>query len=444
MKIAIIGAGVSGMVAADHLGRCHDVTLLDEQPQLGGHARTLDVEVDGQVHALDVGFMVFNERTYPRFVGLLDELGVSSRPTEMSFSVRAQASGFEYNGSSLAGLLARKRNLVEPGFYRMVRDILRFNREAPRLLVTRGSDTTIEPTVEDFLTAGRYSREFAEYYLLAMGSAIWSCPAGCFQKFPVRFIAEFFAQHGLLSLRDRPVWRVIEGGARTYVRALARRFHGHMRLATPVRSVHRSASAVEIVTPTGAESYDHVIFACHSDQALQLLADPTAREAELLQCFPYQRSTALLHTDVRLLPGRRRAWASWNYLVRPDDPRATVTYCLNILQHLRAREVFCLTLNGDDLVDPNRVLQRFEFAHPVFTTTRAAAQARHHELIGVNRTSYCGAYWRNGFHEDGVQSALAVCRALGTPAASDLRETHGAAVPDTSQTPDQVGAFGHA
>lgn len=443
MKVAIVGAGVSGLVAADRLGRFHDVTLFDEQRQLGGHARTVEVEVDGQVQPLDVGFMVFNQRNYPRFVELLDDLGVASRPTQMSFSVHAAANGFQYNGSSLAGLLARKRNLVDPGFYRMVRDILRFNREAPRLLNSPGG-AEAEPTVEEFLSAGRYSREFADYYLLAMGSAIWSCPPGRFQQFPVRFIAEFFAQHGLLSLRDRPVWRVVEGGARTYVRALARRFHGRMRLSTRVLSVRRSAACVEIVTPSGVENYDHVIFACHSDQALAMLADPTPREAEILRCFPYQHSTALLHTDVRLLPSRRRAWASWNYLVRADDPRATVTYCLNILQHIRARETFCLTLNGEDLVAPDRVLERFEFAHPVFTTSRAAAQARHQELIGCHRTSYCGAYWRNGFHEDGVQSALAVCQALGAPAAWNWHEPQGATLLKTNQAPRQTEALGHA
>lgn len=415
MKIAVIGAGISGLTAAVHLSARHDVDLFEANDYLGGHANTVDVEKGGERHAIDTGFVVFNERTYPNFVAMLHELGVQSRPTPMSFSLRCDRTGLEYNGSSLAGLFVQRRNLIRPRFWRMLRDVLRFNREALVQTSQGAKDArAAEMTVAEFLAIGGYSDEFAENYLGPMGSAIWSCPIGLFREFPVRFVVEFFRNHGLLDLRDRPTWRVIEGGARTYVSAMLRRYRGRVRTGTPVTRVVRCPDRV-LITARDSRSlaFDHVILACHSDQALRMLADPTPVERELLSAFPYQRNVALLHTDTSMLPRRRRAWASWNYhLPRQKASRATVTYCMNILQNIRSRHVFNLTLNSPDPIDPAKVLGRFVYDHPVFTTDRAAAQARHHEVIDVNRTSFCGAYWRNGFHEDGVWSALAVCHAI--------------------------------
>lgn len=416
MKLAIIGAGISGLTAAYRLSPEHDIILFEAGNYLGGHTNTVDVELEGEFHSIDTGFIVFNDRTYPNFIKLLTELGVPSRATSMSFSVRCDPANLEYNGSSLNGLFAQRRNLLRPCFYRMVRDILRFNREAPKLVLE--NSTFEQTTVGEFLEQHRYSREFSRHYLYPMGAAIWSCPAGLFEKFPIRFIVEFYRNHGLLSLRDRPVWRVIDGGSRNYVVRMAERFRDRVRLRTPIQQVRRLPKEVLVTSEQGdTESFDHVIFACHSDQALRLLADPSVTEREVLAMFPYERNSAVLHTDETLLPKRRRAWACWNYRLAGDttgdcDQPATVTYQMNMLQHIRSRHRFNVTLNSDDAISPSKILRRFEYHHPVFTIGRAANQARHSELVNANRTSYCGAYWGNGFHEDGVVSALRVCEAL--------------------------------
>lgn len=447
-NIAVIGAGISGLVAAHRLSTRHAVTLFEANDYIGGHTNTIDVEIDDERHAIDTGFIVFNDRTYPKFVALLDELGVRSRPTSMSFSLRCERTGLEYNGTSFNGLFAQRRNLVRPSFFRMVHDILRFNRESARMVLQgEWSDCRDETTVAEFVNFGRYSREFVEHYLLPMGSAIWSCPVGTFSQFPIRFIVEFYQNHGMLNLRNRPVWRVVEGGSRTYVNEILRRFSGRVFKSTPIDRVRRLADRAE-VTPHGglAQNFDHVVFACHADQALKILADPSTSERDLLTAFPYERNHAVLHTDASILPRRRRAWASWNYRMpsaltaqtlnapnlggkiigvrrwagwdsretnpNPTGAGATVTYCMNLLQDIRSRHVFNVTLNSDELIDPAKVLKRFVYEHPIFTTRRGAAQARHGELLNANRTSYCGAYWRNGFHEDGVVSALAVCERL--------------------------------
>jgi len=418
MRIAIIGAGISGLTAAYRLSGEHEITLFEANDYLGGHTNTVNVELDGERHAIDTGFIVFNDWTYPNFIELLNELGAPSRPTSMSFSVRCDAASLEYNGSSLNGLFAQRRNLLRPSFYRMLVDILRFNRDAPELVLSQPASD--ETTVGEFLARHRYSREFADHYLLPMGAAIWSCPLGTFANFPIRFIVEFYKNHGLLSVRHRPTWRVIEGGSRTYVAKMASRFAHRVRLSSPIERVSRTTDAVEVQPlnqPT--ERFDHVVFACHSDQALRMLAEPNSTERTVLSEFPYGRNVAVLHTDPRVLPKRRRAWASWNYHFagRASDEAsksASVTYCMNILQHIQSRHVFNVTLNSDEQIDSSKVLRRIEYHHPIFTPRRAAAQARHRELVNAHRTSYCGAYWGNGFHEDGVVSALRVCEALRT------------------------------
>jgi predicted NAD/FAD-binding protein len=411
MKIAVIGAGISGLVAAYRLCSEHDITVFEANDYIGGHTNTVEIEFDGERHAIDTGFIVFNDWTYPHFIGLLDELGVASKPTTMSFSVRDDRSDLEYNGHSLNTLFAQRCNLVRPRFYRMLTDILRFNREA-RHLATKGSD---EITVGEFLIQHEFSEEFAKYYLLPMGAAIWSCPIGTFSQFPIRFIVDFYHNHGLLNVFRRPTWRVVEGESRAYVEAMTRTFRDRIRLRTPVYSVRRFPNRVDL-QPRGrpSESFDHVIFACHSDQALRILGEAaTTEEREILSAFPYERNVAVLHTDISLLPRTRRAWASWNYRLHGDDScPASVTYNMNMLQGVRSRHTFCVTLNDESRIAPELVLRRCEYQHPVFTTQRRYAQARHAEVLNANHTSFCGAYWRNGFHEDGVVSALAVVNAL--------------------------------
>lgn len=409
MRIGIIGSGISGLVAARALSASHEVCVLEAADYIGGHTNTIDVEIAGERHAIDTGFIVFNDRTYPNFVRLLGELGVASQLTTMSFSVRCERTGLEYRGADPSGLFAQRQNLLSWRFYRLLADWLRFNRRGEAFL--RGAEHL---TVGEFLRIERFSREFIEQYFLPMGSAVWSCPRDKFREFPVRFILEFYRNHGLLSVAGRPQWKVIAGGSRSYVSPLIRPFRRQIRLSTPVLGIERDADRVRLLLPGGSQEFDHVVFACHSDQALRILGDAaTPLERATLSAFPYEPNDVVLHTDTSLLPRTQRAWAAWNYFVPREDPgQATVTYNMNVLQSLSARETFCVTLNGSQRIDPARVLRRFVYHHPLFTREREAAQARHGDLLTANRTSFCGAYWGNGFHEDGVNSALAVSRAI--------------------------------
>lgn len=409
MRIAIIGAGISGLSAAWHLHRRHDVTVFEAGPTAGGHTHTADVVVDGRRHAIDTGFIVFNHQHYPLFTALLDDLGVASQPTDMSFSVRSDRSGVEYGSASINALFAQRRNLLRPAFARMLWDMQRFMREA-RQADLPDDRTTVQQYVED----RGYGARFVGEYLVPLGASLWSSPPAEFRTFSMRFVIEFMRNHALLQIAGQPVWRVIRGGSRTYVDALLGRLGGTVLLNRPVRSVQRLADHVVIADAEGGRAtFDHVVLACHADQALRLLADPSPTEREVLSAFPYQRNDVLLHTDTSVLPRRRRAWASWNYHVPAADRDAvTVTYDMTRLQGLDRSVQFNVTLNDAGLVRPDRVLGRFAYDHPVFKPGREAAQRRHHELLGVNRTSFCGAYWGYGFHEDGVRSGLAVAAAL--------------------------------
>ncbi len=408
-RIAIIGSGISGLTAAWRLGRHHDVTVFEAGPSAGGHTHTAEVHLDGRRYAIDTGFIVFNHRHYPRFTELLADLGVASHPTVMSFSVRSDRSGLEYSSASLNGLFAQRRNLVRPRFARMLWDIRRFNHDATRAALP--DDRT---TVAQFVEQHGYSAAFRDLYLVPMGASLWSSPPRQFLAFSVRFVIEFMRNHALLQISNQPTWRVITGGSRTYVDTLLARLLGTVLLNRPVRQVRRLADGVELIDATGERAaFDHVILACHADQALGLLADPTPVERQVLGAFPYQRNDVLLHTDTTVLPRSRRAWASWNYHVPATERDAvSVTYDMNRLQGLQAPHQFNVTLNGSGLVDPSRVLGQFTYEHPVFTPGRDAAQRRHAELVDVNHTSFCGAYWGYGFHEDGVRSALAVVDTL--------------------------------
>jgi predicted NAD/FAD-binding protein len=404
MKIAIVGTGIAGNVIAHRLHRAHDITVYEAAGHIGGHTHTHRIELDGEVQQVDTGFIVFNHRTYPHFVRLLDELGVASHDSAMSFSVRNEGSGLEYNGTTLNTLFAQRRNLVRPSFLRMVGEILRFNREAPRLL----EGECREIALGDYLTEHGYSRRFIDDYLVPMGAAIWSTDPQRMLKFPARFFVRFMHNHGMLSVNDRPVWRVVRGGSARYVERLVAPWRHRVRLNCAVTQVRRLNDGV-LVSAQGVptERFDHVFFACHADQALRLLADPSAAEREILGALPFQRNEAVLHTDTSLLPRQRLAWAAWNYHVLPDaGQRVALTYNMNILQALSSRRTFCVTLNRSEAIDPRRVLKRLTYEHPLFTPAGVAAQQRHHEISGVQRTHYCGAYWRYGFHEDGVVSAL--------------------------------------
>jgi uncharacterized protein len=404
MRIAIIGSGIAGMVAAHHLSREHDITVYESGAYVGGHTHTVDVQRHGRYFAIDTGFIVYNDWTYPNFIALMDDLQVPWQPSDMSFSVRCEKSGLEYNGTSLNSLFAQRSNIARPSFLRMVADILRFNRQAPALLLP-GAPTV---SLGDYLERERYSRPFIEHYIIPMGAAIWSSRPVDMLGFPARFFVEFFSNHGFLSVDDRPTWRVIRGGSREYIKALTARYASRIRLNTPVASIARRAARVHVRLKDGTvEQFDRVFLACHSDQALKLLSDPSPSELQVLSAIPYQENEALLHTDTRLMPRRPLAWAAWNYHL-PMEPlaRVTVTYNMNILQSLPAQDQFLLTLNRSEAVDPARVVGRYVYHHPVYTAAAVAAQKRHHELNGRRGTYYCGAYWGYGFHEDGVKSAL--------------------------------------
>jgi len=403
MRIAVIGSGISGMTAAYRLSGEHEVTVFEAGDHFGGHTFTRDVEMGGRTYAVDLGFIVFNHRTYPRFTGLLEELRVESQPSNMSFSLRCERTGLEYNGTSINALFAQRLNLVRPSFLRMIVDILRFNREAPRLLLS--ADSTL--TLGQYLERHDYTEPFIEHYIVPMGRAIWSATQEAMLNWPARFFVDFFERHGFLSVNDRPQWRAIRGGSREYARKLTAPYRNRIRLRTPVQSVKRTPDSVLLRTARGdAERFDYVVFACHSDQALAILDDPSRQESEILGAFPYQANEVALHTDIRMLPRAPLARAAWNYhsLAEPRQPVA-LTYNMNILQTLVSPEVFMVTLNRTADIDPSRILHTATMHHPVYTPEAVMAQKRRLEISGQNRTFYCGAYWRYGFHEDGVASA---------------------------------------
>jgi predicted NAD/FAD-binding protein len=405
VKIAIIGSGIAGNVAAHHLYREHDITVFEAADHVGGHTHTHEIEHEGHRVCVDTGFIVCNDRTYPRFLALMDELDVELQPGEMSFSVTCAASGLEYNGTTLNSLFAQRRNVLRPTFWRMIRDILRFNREAPRLLDSPDDACTLG----DYLDAQGYSPQFVEHYILPMGAAIWSAGTDTLRAFPARYFVRFFHNHGMLTVDDRPQWLTVRGGSARYVEKLTAPFRDRIRLRTPVESVRRSPAGVW-VKPAGAppERFDRVFFACHSDQALRLLADAHATEREVLGAMCYQRNDVVLHTDTSVLPKKHLAWAAWNYhLIDRAAERVAVTYHMNILQRIASRTPLLVSLNLADRIDPRHVIRRMSYEHPVFTREAVAAQARHAEIDGLDRAYFCGAYWGFGFHEDGVASALA-------------------------------------
>ncbi|MGO8905874.1 MAG: NAD(P)/FAD-dependent oxidoreductase [Solirubrobacteraceae bacterium] len=411
MRIAIVGAGISGLTVAHLLHREHEIAVFEAGSYAGGHTNTVRVDTPNETHEVDTGFIVFNDRNYPSFERLLAGLRVPWQPSTMTFSVSDEVGDFEYNGGSLNGLFAKRTHMLTPWFHRMIADLLRFNREARKLLGSHGEG----PSLADWLGELAFSTAFVERLIVPQASAVWSADPRQMWSFPARFLAEFFDNHGMLGLRGRPRWRTIVGGSARYVEALTAPWRERLRLSTPVHSLERHDDHVLVRPARGEpERFDEVVLATHSDQALEILTDASEREREILGALPYQPNEAVLHTDVRMLPRRRRAWASWNYhLLKESHGPATVTYHMNRLQSLRAERELCVTLNRTEAIDPACVIRKIQYAHPVYTAAGVRAQQRLQEISGHNRTHYCGAYWGWGFHEDGVVSGLRVAERFG-------------------------------
>ena len=410
--IAVIGGGISGLAVAYFLSRRHRVHLFERESRLGGHTNTVSVATEGGDVALDTGFLVFNHRTYPHLVWLFEELGVATRDSDMSFAVACRRTGLEYSSRGAAGFFAQPRNLWNRSHLRLLAEIIRFNREAPMLLqTTEGGGVTLG----EFLDQRRFGEEFTHRYLLPMASAIWSASLEAIRSFPAITLVRFFDNHGLLGLRSQPTWKVVDGGSSRYIAPLARPFRDRVVLDAPVDTVARGADGVTLsFTDRPSQTFDEVVLACHGDQVLRLLADPTNCEREVFSRFRTTTNLVYLHTDASLLPTRARARASWNYLLADGDAtQPAVTYDLNRLQRLETSERYCVTLNPRQPIDESRVLRRFVYQHPLYDHDAIGAQHRWQDVSGVNRTHYCGAYWGYGFHEDGLTSALRVARTLG-------------------------------
>ena len=413
-KIAVIGAGISGLTAAYYLSKHHQVSVYDAGCEIGGHTATKDIIYNNRHYAIDTGFIVFNDRTYPNFIQLLNELGVAYQKTQMGFSVSCQKTGIEYSGTSLSGLFAQKSNLLNPQHWKMLRDIMRFNKACIKLHEKNAVPDTL--SLGDYLEQENYSTSFRQLYILPMVSAIWSAGNQTAASMPMKFFTRFFYNHGLFTVFNKPQWYTIVGGSRSYIRPLTDPYHERIYSKTPVLAIKRLGDRVEISTDKfGDQRFDEVILACHSDQALSLLTDPTEKELEILSAIPYVNNDVCLHRDISLLPKSKAAWASWNYLnlVSNQMDQTALTYNMNILQNIESDTTFCVSVNTNHLIDPEKIHGKYQYAHPVFNQASVTAQANWSLISGVNHTHYCGAYWRNGFHEDGVVSARRVAQALG-------------------------------
>jgi predicted NAD/FAD-binding protein len=414
----VIGTGISGLTCAHLLSRQHKVTVFEANDYIGGHTATVDVEVAGKQYAIDTGFIVFNDRTYPRFEKLMAQLNIKSMPTEMSFSVNNAITGLEYNGHNLWSLFAQRRNLFRPSFYKFLGEIVRFNNGCKAIYE---ADKYPSTTLGEYLDQNNFSAFFCEHYILPMGAAIWSASIDDMRGFSLRFFIRFFQHHGLLNINDRPQWYVLEGGSRSYIPALTAPFKERIHLNSPVTGIKRNNDGVQIQVLNGEwQQFDDVVLTCHSDQALAMLTDPSQDETEILAPMAYQNNEVVLHTDINVLPKRKAAWASWNYRLDGENELdiaqrpASVTYNMNILQCLpKDAPTFCVTLNQTDLIDESKILRKFNYAHPVFNDASMKSQAKKSLINGKRHTYYAGAYWHNGFHEDGVRSAVDVCNLFG-------------------------------
>ncbi|TQV84936.1 NAD(P)/FAD-dependent oxidoreductase [Aliikangiella coralliicola] len=403
MKIAIVGTGIAGNVAAHYLNKSHDITVYEANDYIGGHTHTHGIKIGSKTHNVDTGFIVFNEKTYPNFIKLLSDLNVEYQKSDMSFSVQCHQTGLEYNGTTLNSLFAQRRNLFRPSFYRMIRDIIRFNENSLELL----SEPENNISLGRYLEANNYSSQFCDHYIFPMGAAIWSTSHEKMFDFPARFFVQFFNNHGMLSVNDRPQWYVIKNGSSMYVDRLIEDHKDKIRLSSPVDLIRREDNKVYIYSNGEVDHFDYVFIASHSNQALTMLEQPTRQEKEVLSAIPFTKNEAILHTDSSVLPKRKLAWAAWNYhLQKEQSNQVALTYNMNILQSLKSEHTFCVSLNYSDHIKESKIIKRMQYTHPLFTREGVAAQAKHSEINGTQRTFYCGAYWRFGFHEDGVVSSL--------------------------------------
>jgi hypothetical protein len=410
MKIAVIGSGIAGLGAAWLLGRDHDVVIYEKDDRLGGHTHTHRVQQAGRDYAIDSGFIVHNPGNYPLLTRMLAELGVASQPTTMGFSVQDARNGLEYNATNPNALFCQRRNLLSPRFLRMVREILRFYRECGALLSEAGDG----PTLGAYLRDHDYSTLFIEDHLIPMASALWSSPSASILEFPAKYLVRFMDNHHMLNVNQRPQWCVVQGGSSSYIAAMQTRWNVETRLSSGVRNIRREADGVFVQTRADEDRFDQVVLACHSDQALALLSDASSPEREILGAIRYQDNETVLHTDARLLPKRRKAWAAWNaYVPAAPEDACTVSYCMNLLQSIESPEPFVVTLNRSHDIAADKIIARMRYQHPVYSHASVTAQTRRSEINGVNRTWYAGAYWGFGFHEDGLRSGVEVARALG-------------------------------
>ena len=408
MRIAIIGSGISGMTSAYLLSEDHEVVVYEANDYIGGHTNTVDVSLNGQQYAVDTGFIVFNQKTYPNFVKLMNRLGVGWQDSVMSFSVQCEKTGLEFSPSNLNALFIQRRNLLNPSFYRMLWDVVRFKRDSEELLESDGYDVPLA----EFLNGKGYSRSFIEHFIIPMGEAVWSTDPAKFNEFPARYFAQFFKNHGFLNIKDQPQWLTVKGRSRQYIKPITKPYADQIRLNCPVSSIRRHEDGVEVSAANQpAEQFDQVVIAAHSDQALRMLADPSDAEQNILGAIPYQENEAVLHCDESLLPSKKAAWASWNYHIpREETGRVAVTYDMNILQSIGAPEELCVSLNLAKAVNPDKIHRKYLYDHPVYNPESLSARESHDQISGINRTHYAGAYWGYGFHEDGVRSAVNVCR----------------------------------
>jgi uncharacterized protein len=421
MRIAVVGSGIAGLASAWLLSRKYDVTLFEANDYLGGHTHTHDIALHGRRYAVDTGFIVHNPQHYPLLTQLFVQLGVASQPTTMSFAVHNEASGLEYNAATLDTLYCQRRNIFSPRFHGMVRDLLRFYREAPALLAQPGDG----PTLRAYLTEHRYGNAFRDEHLIPMASALWSSPSEQILSFPARYLVQFMANHQMLQVSDRPEWRVVRGGSNQYVRTMRAHWRVQERLNCPVFAIHRNVDGVAIQSAAGTEHFEEVVLACHSDQALRLLRDASDVERSILGAMTYQPNEAVLHTDASLLPKRRKAWAAWNvYIPRVPSEACAVSYCMNLLQDFESPEPFVVTLNRSSAIDPQKVLRTMQYHHPVYTHASVAAQQRKSDIQGKHHTWFAGAYWGWGFHEDGMRSAVDVAHAMGVQWATNVVPLH--------------------
>ena len=409
LNIAVIGSGISGLTTAHLLSRKHNITLFEKNDYIGGHTHTHSIEEEGTIYNVDSGFIVYNENTYPNFIKLLDSLNVKRQHSSIGFSVKSYNKDFEYSGNSLSAVFSKKSNLFNPYFLNMLRFIIRFNKNSVKDLETMNESTLLI----DYLKSKNYSDYFINYYIIPMAASIWSTSPNFILEMPAIFFIRFFDNHGLLKITNRPQWWVIKNGSKQYVKKILDDFNGTIHLNTTINELKRESNKVYIKINNDTKIFDAVVLATHSDQSLSIIKDLSDNEKNVLGKIKYQKNTALIHTDTSILPKRKKAWSSWNYLLDKNDNKVILTYNMNILQSLKSKKTYCVTLNNTDMINENKIIKKITYHHPLFTKESVYAQSQKNLICGVNNTYFCGAYWGNGFHEDGVNSALDVCKKFG-------------------------------